>query len=219
MMSPLTVGVVLPLAGCLIAGWIFRISSTVPRWVDACRLGVPARMRTMGLFVGFAWLTAWLYAVLSRQFPDFGLWLCHALIVTFLLSVALIDLRYAVVPNLLIYPSAAVLVLGRWMGSGLSGALNSLIAGLGCFGFFYLAAIVSPGGLGGGDIKLAALIGLLLGSPNVLWSIPLGVFAGGLTAIVRALAGRREPIPYAPFLCLAAVLAVVWDPLYVLLGL
>jgi len=219
MMSPLMVSVILPFTGCMIAGWIFRISSTVPRWVDAARLWEPARVRTVGLPVGFVWVTAWLYAVLGRRFPDFGLWLCHALIVTFLLTVALIDLRYAVVPNLLIYPAAGLLVLGRWAGTGLSGALNGLIAGLGCFGFFYLAAIVSPEGLGGGDIKLAAVIGLLLGSPDVLWAIPLGVFAGGLIAIARALAGRRQPIPYAPFLCLGAVLAIVWDPLYVLLGL
>jgi len=70
--------------------------------------------------------------------------------------------------------------------------------------------------MGGGDVKLAALIGLTVGFPQVLWALALGILAGGITALLLVLTPRWGPkshIPYAPFLCLGALLALVYDPL------
>jgi leader peptidase (prepilin peptidase)/N-methyltransferase len=137
-----------------------------------------------------------------------------------LVLIAAVDAKHRLVPNAVIYPAAAAALVvsvtpqGRGIGSALLGGL---------FGFapFLLAAALRPGGLGGGDVKLAAFIGLTFGFPHVLWALILGVLAGGAAAAYLMLArgrGRAHTIPYAPFLCLGAVAALLYDPLPALLS-
>jgi prepilin signal peptidase PulO-like enzyme (type II secretory pathway) len=81
--------------------------------------------------------------------------------------------------------------------------------------------------LGGGDVKLALLIGLALGFPTVLWALLVGVGSGAVTAVTLLIISRRQPqkqawnrksqIPYAPFLCLGAIIALLYNPLPFLL--
>ena len=81
---------------------------------------------------------------------------------------------------------------------------------------FLLAALIRRGGLGGGDIKLAALIGLVVGFPEVLWALAAGIVAGGIAALILVFLARWEiksHIPYAPFLCLGAIIALLYNPL------
>jgi leader peptidase (prepilin peptidase)/N-methyltransferase len=92
----------------------------------------------------------------------------------------------------------------------------------GAFGFaiFALAAFVRPGGLGGGDVKLATLIGLVFGFPNALWALMIGIFVGGTLAIFMLLSHRgdsKSEIPYAPFLCLGALVALYYNPVPLIL--
>jgi prepilin signal peptidase PulO-like enzyme (type II secretory pathway) len=66
--------------------------------------------------------------------------------------------------------------------------------------------------MGAGDVKLAALIGLMVGFPRVLWALALGVLAGGVTSILLLLfrlRGLKSYIPYAPFLCSGAIITLV----------
>ncbi len=147
-------------------------------------------------------------------------WALAALAATgiFLLVVALLDLRYRIVPNRLVYPAAVMALAARLLLYGASDALVALAAGLGAFGLFFLAGWVSPGGLGGGDIKLAGLTGLLTGFPGIFLALIVAVMSGGLTAVALIASGKRDPIPYAPFLCLGALVALIWNPLPALLG-
>jgi leader peptidase (prepilin peptidase)/N-methyltransferase len=67
--------------------------------------------------------------------------------------------------------------------------------------------------MGAGDVKLAALIGVVMGFPQVLWALTLGVLAGGLGAVVVLASGKgglKSYIPYGPFLCLGAVLVLLY---------
>ncbi len=136
----------------------------------------------------------------------------------FLIVVALLDLRYRIVPNRLVYPAAVVALTGRLLLYGAPDALTALGAGMGAFGLFFLAGWVSPGGLGGGDIKLAGLIGFLTGFPGIFVALIVAVTSGGLAAGALIASGKRDPIPYAPFLCLGALVALIWNPLPALLG-
>ena len=73
------------------------------------------------------------------------------------------------------------------------------------------AVIASRGGMGFGDIKMATLIGLVTGFPLVLVAILLAVVLGGLVAVVLLLLklrGRKQAIPFAPFLSLGAIVAL-----------
>ena len=67
--------------------------------------------------------------------------------------------------------------------------------------------------MGWGDVKLAGLIGLATGFPGCLVALGLAIIGGGLLAIVLVALRRRsrwDVIPFGPFLCAGALLAMVW---------
>jgi leader peptidase (prepilin peptidase)/N-methyltransferase len=128
-----------------------------------------------------------------------------------LVPVALIDLSHHVIPNRITGPAA---VLALALGSTLdpSGEPARLIAAGAAGGFFLLAAIASPRGMGMGDVKLAGLLGLLLGSavaPALLIALVAGVLVG-VVVVARRDAGdrRRTGVPFGPFLALGGIAAL-----------
>ena len=81
------------------------------------------------------------------------------------------------------------------------------------FGLLLIVALISRGGMGGGGVKLAGLIGLVTGFPLVFVAMFLGVVSGGLVAgvlLVTKVKKRKETIPFGPFLALAAVATLFW---------
>jgi len=181
---------------------IFRTSpvrSQKPSW-----LGFAAEIFTALLFV----------CLWERCGPSWRLLLLILECSLFLL-IAIIDLKYRLVLNVLIYPAAVLMLLLHAIPPGRD-TLAALLGGAVGLSPFLLVALVRPGSMGGGDVKLAALIGLTVGFPQVLWALALGILAGGITALLLVLTPRWGPkshIPYAPFLCLGALLALVYDPL------
>jgi leader peptidase (prepilin peptidase) / N-methyltransferase len=124
---------------------------------------------------------------------------------------ALIDLEHRIIPNKLNALGAVLaIVLGVALDAG--GEPQRLIAAAAAGGFLLLAAIAHPGGMGMGDVKLAAVIGLFLGSavaPAILIALLLGVLVGALV-IARDSSGqgRKTAIPFGPFLAAGAVVAI-----------
>jgi leader peptidase (prepilin peptidase) / N-methyltransferase len=132
-------------------------------------------------------------------------------------GIALIDLRHRIIPNRLTYPALLlflVAVPAAWLLGGDVDPVRAL-EGLALFGgVLFLVAIVSRG-MGMGDVKLAALIGLVLGSLGLRWvgvAAGAAIVLGGLGAVV-ALAmgrGRKSAIPFGPYLAAGAVVAGLW---------
>jgi leader peptidase (prepilin peptidase)/N-methyltransferase len=128
---------------------------------------------------------------------------CGALVV-----VTATDLELRIVPNRVVLPAAAaVLALQTASHPSPEWALGAV----GAAGFLFLAALAYPGGMGMGDVKLALLIGALLGKTT-----PVGLMLGLLLALVpsvvllarRGVAARKVAIPFAPFLAAGAVIAL-----------
>ena len=132
-------------------------------------------------------------------------------------GIALIDLRHRIIPNRLTYPSlllfSVVIVLARvigGVGDPASAAIGLLLYG----GILFFVAVVSRG-MGMGDVKLAALIGLVLGSLGLRFvgvAAGAAIVFGGLGGVV-ALAmgkGRKSAIPFGPYLAAGAVVAGIW---------
>ena len=143
---------------------------------------------------------------------------------SFFVLIALIDYKYRLILNVLIFPALAATlgfaVLTTWLAPFAAPGMFRLPAMLvgGAFGLaiFWFAAWIRPGTLGFGDVKLAALIGLVLGFPYAVCALLIGVLAGGVAVIVLVLtrqADLQARIPYAPFLCLGAVSAFGFAPL------
>lgn len=134
-------------------------------------------------------------------------WFC------FFALVASTDLLCRWVPNSAVYPAAALAVVAH-LAAGDPILAVALGGGL-ALAVFALAAWLRPGGLGGGDVKLAAVIGLVFGFPGVLWALLVGGALGAAVAaalLVSRNGGRATRMPYAPFLCIGAALALVYSP-------
>lgn len=172
----------------------------------------PTRSNPLALAVEV--LTALLFAYAALRFGMTwpGVWL--ALIGAVLILVAVTDLKYRLVLNAVIYPAAVTVVLWQLFIAQANVAWVLIGAAFG-LAIFWLAAWLRPGDLGGGDVKLAALIGLLFGFPHVLWALLIGVVAGGVAVGWLVVARRwkaKAQIPYAPFLCLGALIALLYNP-------
>jgi leader peptidase (prepilin peptidase)/N-methyltransferase len=134
------------------------------------------------------------------------------LVGSFLILIALIDLKYRVILNVLLLPAAIITLLVSLMPGG-TNPLSLLLGGGFALVVFAFAALVRPGELGAGDVKLATLVGLIFGFPNVIVPLLTGVLAGGITALVLILkrqGNRSTQIPYAPFLCVGALFALLF---------
>ncbi len=132
-------------------------------------------------------------------------------LVLVLIPVALIDLDLQLIPNRITAPAAvAAVVLGTALDPG--GEIERLIAGAGAGLFLLLAVLAYPRGMGMGDVKLAAVLGLFLGrsvAPALLVALVSGVVVGGvIMARVGVAAGRKTKVPFGPFLALGGLVAV-----------
>jgi len=171
----------------------------------ACRLHISVRYPIVE--VGTAGLCA---AVVATRASAVGLALGLVLVLT-IVPVALIDLENHVIPNRITLPAAiAAIALGSALDP--AGEATRLIAGAAAGGFLLLAHLVSPRGMGMGDVKLAGLLGLLLGravAPALLAALLLAV-AAGLVILMRAEPGmrRRAGLPFGPFLAAGALVGL-----------
>jgi leader peptidase (prepilin peptidase) / N-methyltransferase len=132
-------------------------------------------------------------------------------LVTLLVPIFLIDLDHRIIPNVLVVP-AAILAIALVAVRDPSDLPEHLIAGAGAFTFLLLAALAYPGGMGMGDVKLAGVLGLFLGTeviPALLIAFLLGSIVG-LVVIARkgAREGRKTAVPFGPFLAVGAVIAL-----------
>lgn len=133
----------------------------------------------------------------------------------FFLLIAIIDLKYRLILNVVTYPAIVVLVLVNLLLIQ-DHTKSVLVGGMLAFSIFFLTAWLKPGDLGMGDVKLAAIIGLTFGFPQVLWALIVGAGFGGIVAVYLLLNSQVEHkiyIPYAPFLCLGAIMALLYNPI------
>ena len=134
-------------------------------------------------------------------------------ILTILLVVpaALIDLEYRIIPNRLT-ALGAVLALALGLAFDPAGEPERLIAAAGAGGFLLVAALAYPGGMGMGDVKLAAVLGLCLGAavaPAILIALVTGVVYGAFVMARKGTReGRKTAVPFGPFLAVGALVAV-----------
>ncbi|MDX6684722.1 MAG: leader peptidase (prepilin peptidase) / N-methyltransferase [Baekduia sp.] len=156
-------------------------------------------------------ITAALYvAVVAAKWGDVLHTTLGLVLVTFLVPIAVIDFDLKVIPNKLTGPAA---VLAVALGAVLEPSYlpEQLIAGAGALVFFMLPALIHKKGMGMGDVKLAAVLGLYLGrnvAPAIMIGLVLGVIVGAAVVAVKGVTeGRRTKVPFGPFLAMGALVA------------
>lgn len=136
-------------------------------------------------------------------------------LVLLLVPITLIDLDCRRIPNLLT-ASGAVLALVLVAALEPGKLAEHAIAGLGAGGFLLAAVLAYPRGMGLGDVKLAAVLGLFLGravAPAMMVALVAGTLAGVLVMARLGVAeGRRTKLPFGPFLALGGLVGVLAGP-------
>jgi leader peptidase (prepilin peptidase)/N-methyltransferase len=147
-----------------------------------------------------------------------------ALVASFLglmLAVAVIDARFRIVPNRIVYPALLIFAVAIVVGDLAGAEVDAPRAGLGMLAYslpLFLIALAVPQGMGMGDVKLVTLVGLVLGSLGLAYvavAAGVGIVAGGLGALVAVVAlryGRKHQMPFGPFLAGGGAMAALVGP-------
>lgn len=140
-----------------------------------------------------------------------GRWFLGCLLALFLLMAASLDLSHRLIPNKLNLIAAIVFVAVHL----LSGQELAPSLGAACFsgGILLVVAFLSRGGMGGGDIKMAAAAGLAVGWPEVAAGLGLAILSGGIWSfflLIRGKVDRRTPLPFAPHLAVGFYAGYLW---------
>ncbi|ASC69140.1 Type 4 prepilin-like protein leader peptide-processing enzyme [Halomicronema hongdechloris C2206] len=185
-----------------------------------CRAAIPIRYPLVEALVGGLFLgTFWQFGLAWTTVAYWGL-------LSWLVALTFIDLDTLTLPNSLTQSGLVVGLMVQagdgWLTGGLSASIQGFmagvvgaLAGLWLFDLMGLGASVALGqtALGGGDSKLAALLGAWLGWSGMLLSgflaCGLGAFIGGGAIALRVL-HRRQPMPFGPFLALGAIVTLFW---------
>lgn len=169
-------------------------------------------------------MTGLLFALLYWKF-GLGLELSISLVyISLLIVIFVIDLENQLVLDKVIYPGMALALAFSFFWPGLEGigalpgeALGKIVSSLagGAIGVVAMALpfIIYRRGMGMGDVKLGALVGLMSGYPLVAIALLLAVITGGLVAailLVFKIKKRSDPIPFAPFLATSAMVTLLW---------
>ena len=160
-------------------------------------------------------LTACSFALAFLEFgpgvPALGACALGALLIV----IAFIDLDHLLVLDSTTIAGAVIGVALAIATHRVVTALEGALAGAAVFGAIYL--LTRGAGMGLGDVKLAAMLGLFLGFPLVLWTAAAAFIIGALLAIPVVVArrrGRRDALPFGPFLVIAAILATFAPALF-----
>ena len=171
-----------------------------------CQVSIPRRSPIVETIMAASFGLLVYYFSLGTQSAIFAFYIAIFTLIFF------IDLERGIIPNRVIYPAASVAVLLSFFLPEV-GLVRALIGGILGFGLLFGIYLAARGGMGGGDVKLAGLIGLAAGFPAVVPSLLLACLGGGVTASV--LLGlrrkrRRDPVPFGPFLAVGALAGLLW---------
>jgi len=189
-----------------------------------CGARIPIRLPIVELATSliFAFLTWFAFHIwgcgLSLQLAIALIYACIFLVIF------VIDLEKRLILNRVVYPGMALALafsfFWPWPDIGWPdiGVLSALLGGAIGFGFMLLPYLISrlvygPEAMGGGDVMLAGLIGMVSGFPLVIVALLVGILSGGLVAVsllMLRLKGRKEAIPFGPFLAAAAMVILLW---------
>ena len=153
-------------------------------------------------------VTGVLFAFSYWQFGFTAELVVALLFISLLVIINVSDIAYMLIPDKILLVFLPLLIVGR-IFSPLSPWWDSIVGALVGFAILYGIAVVSKGGMGGGDIKLFFLLGIVLGTWNSLLTLFLASFIGmfvGIIVLKMRGQGRKTPLPFGPSIAVAAVI-------------
>ena len=207
---PLKRSVVSPGSACMSCGHELAWYENIP---VLSYLALRGRCRGCGARIGLVYPAVELLTALlvAGSFLAFG-WSGKSFVAAFfcatLVTISATDLSHRIVPNVIVLPAAAIVLVAMTL---LEPSAEWVLGAFGASFFLFLAALAYPKGMGMGDVKLALLLGAMLGRV-----VPVALMAGMLSALVPSAvlfarhgsAARKMGIPFAPFLSFGGVVGL-----------
>jgi leader peptidase (prepilin peptidase) / N-methyltransferase len=165
-------------------------------------------------------LTGVMFAAVGARFAHSWVLPAYLVLTAALIALSAIDLEHYLLPNRIMYPTDAAFIALLAAGSAgdqdLGAFGRALVAGAIAFAIFFVIHIVSPRGMGFGDVRLSFLLGVSLGW--IGWGeLAGGLFAGflygavvGVVLIAVKVRGRKQRIPFGPFLAAGAMTFILF---------
>jgi leader peptidase (prepilin peptidase)/N-methyltransferase len=210
--------------GCAAVGAVVGVA------LDVVVTRVPARLPVLGSdaraslrprgAVALAAGCALLFGALAVRFDDSWALPAYLVLGAGLVALSVIDLEHYLLPNRIVYPLAvavtallALAAAGDRDGAAFGRALLAGAAGFVALGILH---VISPRSMGFGDVKLTFVLGVALGWlgwGELVLGLFLGFFFGavvGVTLMALRLRGRKDHVPFGPFLAAGSITAVLW---------
>nr|WP_083865435.1 A24 family peptidase [Neobacillus bataviensis] len=211
---PLKKSIVVPRSTCTTCGHQLKPFELIPvvsyilqrGKCRGCKSRISPIYPTFELLTGLLFMTAPLVVGWSTE-------LVVALtLISMFMIIVVSDINYMIIPDKILIWFAGIFLLERIIWP-LNPWWDSLLGAVTGFALLLIIAVVSKGGMGFGDVKLYALLGLVLGVKIVLLSFFLstlfGAVIGGL-ALLFKIVKRRQPIPFGPFIAAGTLTAYFW---------
>lgn len=219
--------VVRPRSACPSCNTTIRSVDNIPiiswlalgRKCRSCRVPISVRYPLV------EFMCAALFALVAWRHTDSAALPVFLVLTATLLAISVIDLEYYIVPNRILGPVTVVsiiLLAATALDSdiGIDVFVRAIAGAFAAFGVLLVVHLISPRGMGFGDVKLAFLLGLnlgWLGWGEVMLGFFLAFFLGsvvGIGLILTRVRSRKQHVPFAPFLAAGTMLALLWgDPL------
>ncbi|MDX6479866.1 MAG: leader peptidase (prepilin peptidase) / N-methyltransferase [Gaiellaceae bacterium] len=207
---PLRRSLVSPGSACMSCGHEIGWRDNVPvlSWLllrgrcRSCKATIPWRYPAVEL------VSALLVAGCALKFGLHPEALVAAVFCLVLVAVSATDLEHGIIPNRIVLPAFVVILAAQ---TAVHPSLQWTLGALGASGFLFAAALIAPRGMGMGDVKLALVLGAMLGT-----TVAVGMFVGLLAAMVPAIVlfmrlgagARKVKLPFGPFLAIGSVVAL-----------
>jgi len=181
-----------------------------------CQAPIPRRLLWVEVSSGLLFaFTYWHYG-LSVDFAVITSYCCLFIVLM------VIDWEHKLILNKIVYPAMVVaLIISIFLpSSSITGfalpwpaGVNGVIGGAIGFALLLIPALIYRGGIGWGDVKIAALIGLITGFPLVFVALLIGVVLGGVVAgilLLLKIKKRKDPIAFGSFLAVSTIVTLLW---------
>ncbi|MBO1005597.1 prepilin peptidase [Pseudogracilibacillus auburnensis] len=208
---PVHQSIVSPRSACPGCGRTLSVMELIPVFSYLIQLGKcrHCKKRISPIYPMMELLTASLFLFAYMKLGwTFDLLIAWTLI-SLLVIISVSDITYMLIPDKILLVFAGIFIAARVV-QPLTPWWDSLLGGIVIFAILLGIAVITKGGIGGGDIKLYALLGVLLGFKVVLLSFFLANIFGaiiGLTGMAIGIFERKKPIPFGPFIAIGALIA------------
>lgn len=177
-----------------------------------CRAKVSIRYPLIEILTGGFFLLTYLLSGFTWAF------LINIMIISLLIIITFIDLDHMIIPDEIVITGIIIAFIVQITGIPSIGLLDAIIGLLVGGGSFLTIALLSKlilkkDGIGGGDIKLMAMIGALLGWKLTVLTIFLSAYIAGILGggmLILKIKKKGEYLPYGPFIAIAAVVSIYW---------